>query len=262
MCRMRGPWLDVAKGIAIIIVVYVHTGLYPIDPYLRWVQMPIFFVIAGYLFHPRGGYIKNRAKRLLLPWLIFVILFYLAFRGDLIKGEGDYIVLWFPVCLFIVQAAFSYVTLLDYRLQAAIIIICFISAHFIPHLLPPWGVDAALAAIYFYSIGFYAKDYLKNRKIWVLCLVLLLPFIIAQQQGFAYNSLDMKYLYYPNIYFDATVPIIASVVLLGLAGLLRNSRLLQIIGSQSMMIMYLQIPILMHFPLYLPFSRNVSLVIG
>lgn len=86
--------LDVAKGIAILLVVLGHSfpsnifnGKETIDIVAKWIfdlvysfHMPVFFFVSGYLFFSswnskREGTIKKKACRLLIPYLAFSVLY-------------------------------------------------------------------------------------------------------------------------------------------------------------------------------------------
>jgi fucose 4-O-acetylase-like acetyltransferase len=263
---LRESWVDAAKGMVIIAVVVFHSGAIPrLDDFMQWVMMPSFFMVAGYLYHPKEGYFKKRAKRLLLPLLVAIVIIYFIFGGDgLFTGEGQYVVLWFLPCLFLVQIGFSYIRPLLFPYKVTIILACFIAAHYIPHVLPPWGIDAPLAALYYYAIGFYAKKYFQDRKLAIICLLAILPFIVAQHWRLAYNSLDMKHLYFPNIYFDAFVPVICSILLFNLAQLFSGANLLRRIGKSSMIIYLFHANILMNFDLskyFQPMMAKIILIV-
>jgi len=262
--QLREPWIDAAKGLIIIAVVFFHffctSGVASqLCDLMQWVMMPFFFLMAGYLYRPNVGYTMKRAKRLLLPLLTTITIIYLVFGNDgLLEGENEYVVLWFLPCLLIVQIVFSYLRLLLFPYQAGFILACFIAAHYIPPVLPPWGIDASLAALYYYAIGYYSKNIIKNNKLALFCLLTIIPFVAAQYWQLAYNTLDMKRLYFPNIYFDAIVPVIGSVIIFNIAGLLSRLKLLQYIGESSMMIYLFHCCILFNFNLSAYFQPMIA----
>ncbi len=76
--KKRIEWLDIAKGIAIVLVVLGHTLVYetPIVQAIYSFHMPLFFLAAGYTFRPKEtrSVIKASAKQLLIPYCILFIL--------------------------------------------------------------------------------------------------------------------------------------------------------------------------------------------
>ena len=83
----RIEWIDIAKGIAIILVVYGHAGLANIPLLEKWVcafHMPFFFFISGILFsvdkYPTiNKFLQRRWKTLIRPYLFFSIICLLAY---------------------------------------------------------------------------------------------------------------------------------------------------------------------------------------
>lgn len=87
-------WVDYARGIAIILVVYRHTMvglersaqdvpafLYNIQEFLVNVRMPVFFVLSGIflsrslLHKSKGTLIKKKATTLLYPYILWTVIF-------------------------------------------------------------------------------------------------------------------------------------------------------------------------------------------
>ncbi len=79
--------IDILKGVAILLVIFAHSIItFPIDIVnnVKWanvlsyaitrLHMPMFFIISGYLCSYNGNYreyLSKRAKRILVPYLIF-----------------------------------------------------------------------------------------------------------------------------------------------------------------------------------------------
>ena len=86
MNTKRLGYLDMAKGIGIILVVAGHSGLVA-EKLLTWLasfHMPLFFMVSGMLFfHKREEEksllktIQKKAKGILLPYLYFSIIYIL-----------------------------------------------------------------------------------------------------------------------------------------------------------------------------------------
>lgn len=81
--KPRIEWMDVAKGIAIILVVLGHTLMFetPIVQAIYSFHMPLFFLIAGYTFRTKDQIevIKASAKQLLIPYCLLFVLTKLPF---------------------------------------------------------------------------------------------------------------------------------------------------------------------------------------
>ena len=185
----RFDYLDIAKGLGILAVVWAHIMLVGWSHKVIYAfHMPLFFFISGMLFRREkyNGFVSfagNRAKRLLFPYLIYSILtwgIWAAFRllrhdpvdsfwAPLIQtfiaqGSGAFMVhnsaLWFIPCLFVVEMLYWVISRLrDWQN----LIICFMLtglSFLFGHLwgdqywlLLPYNFDAVLIALPFYSVG-------------------------------------------------------------------------------------------------------------
>ncbi|MBB6671718.1 acyltransferase family protein [Cohnella nanjingensis] len=190
----RIDWLDVAKGIGILLVVLGHTGSTSraATNYVFSFHMPLFFVISGYLFtagkYDFKTYAARKTKSLLVPYLVFAVLSYGFWLGagrkfgadaDLdipllqpllgifyANGHGHWLIfntpLWFLPCLFLVEIGFFGLSKLIRReryLWLALLALSaagYLDSLYMPVRLP-WGADVALTAIVFYGIGHLAK---------------------------------------------------------------------------------------------------------
>ena len=104
-------WLDIAKGIGIILMVLGHTGLPSmINNWIFSFHMPLFFIISGILFNPSRyvssiKFIQKRVLTLLLPYLIFssIVLFFSNEKVTdwILSGWNTGIALWFLPVLFL-----------------------------------------------------------------------------------------------------------------------------------------------------------------
>ena len=69
--RQRIEWIDVAKGIGILLVAATHVFGGSIAKYSEWFYMPLFFFLSGYLYVPAEEwhrFVTKRARHLLLPY--------------------------------------------------------------------------------------------------------------------------------------------------------------------------------------------------
>ena len=77
MAKQRIDWLDIAKGIAIILVIVGHTvaNPSPLRTIIFSFHMPLFFILAGYTFRikPWKEVLSSSLKRLLIPFLLLVL---------------------------------------------------------------------------------------------------------------------------------------------------------------------------------------------
>ena len=82
--------IDILKGIGIILVVWGHATAILIKEICIF-HMPLFFFLAGMFYHPKQGFIQSRAKRLLIPFgeysLIFAV-FYFSMGSVVVLGRS------------------------------------------------------------------------------------------------------------------------------------------------------------------------------
>jgi len=185
----RYEYLDIAKGIGILLVVWAHILLVGASHRVIYAfHMPLFFMISGMLFRREKypdfwTFVKRRAKRLLVPFVIYSVITWIIWaifrfvRHDSVvsywdpllqtviaKGSGAYMVhnsaLWFIPCLFATEILyFTFSKLCNIpKLVAAIscATLSFVLGHYFADdwgFLLPWNFDAALIGVFFYCVG-------------------------------------------------------------------------------------------------------------
>lgn len=77
MGSKRLDWIDIAKGIAIILVIVGHTvpNPSPLRHAIFSFHMPVFFILAGYTFRPKPWreLLVGSVSRLLVPYLVLAL---------------------------------------------------------------------------------------------------------------------------------------------------------------------------------------------
>src|SRR5512145_3153407 len=131
----RVGYVDIAKGIGIILVVMAHNDFALISPFAHKLiysfHMPMFFFMSGMFFKPDlpfWNFLQNRFRKLLKPFLFMILFIYftsisfskvsiLEASRRLLKatyGNGhylDWVQLWFLPHLFVVSL-FAYLFVL------------------------------------------------------------------------------------------------------------------------------------------------------
>ncbi len=78
MQKLYYPNFDILKGLCMLLVIIDHCtiGLHPI---LDHVEVPIFFIISGFLYRPEQftSMIRKKTERLIVPYLFFCTLYYI-----------------------------------------------------------------------------------------------------------------------------------------------------------------------------------------
>lgn len=212
MTKERIEWIDIAKGISIILVVLGHTRVSAI-PYLGdWLgsfRMPFFFFISGLLFNPNKhikslDFIKNKWLRLLRPFIIFSALILFCFLcidseefdnriKDLSRlGWGGY-ALWFIPVIFAVTFIYFFICkispskLIRFLTISVLAIIGYIFYAFkIPNY---WNLNFVFTAIFFYGCGnLLAKDLSKQNKISSIPIIIYFTIFALISFAFIFNT--------------------------------------------------------------------------
>jgi fucose 4-O-acetylase-like acetyltransferase len=230
-----------------------------------------------------GDLIKKRAKQLLLPYFCylgaFTVLRYiyelwkgntsLAWYGqdswNLIIGgrfiTGYYGVFWFITCLFVTQIVFV-VLLLSFKTMKArftAIGILYAAAHIEAYFVNmmdgsqpslnvwiPWNLDVVMLAIFYYSIGYFAKPFLKKIPLWITTAstAFTLLFMILYQMELLDYHLSLKFLRYDSPLLDIVIPLTMTIAYCGFfqtVSLAKLTPALIFINKKSMPIMYMHI---------------------
>lgn len=197
----RIHWIDIARGIGIILVLYGHLLDAASFRFLIYAfHIPLFFFLSGMVFknYPSKSFmdllLKN-GKQLLVPYVFIALLTYgLAFVKPpftyhaltdiqnqlfgIAYGNGNdgmlafNVALWFLPCLFITKMIFTFVTrtVFDTRKQILLIIssaaIGILLSHYFQWLKLPFGIETALTALVFFAAGFAFKQKEQFIKHW------------------------------------------------------------------------------------------------
>ena len=216
--KKRIEYLDIARGIAIILMVIGHV----VSGYKRAIifsfHMPLFIIISGFFFKS-GRNIKeeivNIIKKLIIPYIVSIIIVHIV--RIFVIGEKLSIlnileqmifaysnkktffqnietvgVLWFIPFLAMCKIVFwsiNKVSKNNEGLKACLCIICTMIGILLAkmEIYLPWSFDIVLASIIFYYIGYLMKKYeileriLENYKI-LLCILVL--YIVGAKFGY------------------------------------------------------------------------------
>lgn len=194
MSSERVEYIDIAKGIGILLVALAHADVSLFSPYLHQLiyafHMPLFFFLSGYFFNPNVPFwtlLKKRFNSILKPYFVTILLIYitsLSFTnmrfatvlGRIAKSMYatgyyiDWVQLWFLPSLF-VTSLFTYIF---YR-----IVLIRIDNRYVRWLIL-LGLQAVaiffLDRFYPFSVSLLGKDYELFGLPFSLDLVLLSSF--------------------------------------------------------------------------------------
>ena len=223
--KKRIEWLDIAKGVGIILVIFGHTLASGSTPWrlIYSFHMPLFFILAGFTFRvkPWKVLVPSKAKRLLLPFLVTFILgvvttsswllhdlpalgrellYCLAYQPKQIGTWFDipYIgVIWFLMCMFVACMWLNALLKVFARFKLPpwaefVIMLAFGYAGVVigRRVLLPFDIDIAMTAALFMYLGYAVKTYNLVELIsrwWVSALCAVLWCVSVQ-----FSSLEMS----------------------------------------------------------------------
>lgn len=186
----RIEYIDIFRGCGIILMVMGHIwfGWY-FDVFIHAFHMQMFFFLSGFFFKHMelsevslAVFAKKKAKKLLLPYIVFGIFFYiieLVFMGaDLqpllhllwINTEGLSIAgaLWFLTALFITEISYFLIDRYVCRneIKWCIIIVISLFGNCVGDILPfelPYALGPAMVGVGLFHTGYIMRRHEKHR---------------------------------------------------------------------------------------------------
>lgn len=195
MSKNRVDFIDVAKGIAILLVIIGHClPLYPTEPvhYLNsWIftfHMPLFFILSGYFYKPGNLKYGRLAKALLLPYIVFSTLnialkailyrntdigmgiaamFYgnaSSMRRNLCLFDNIKVInmLWFFIALFFCRIIYSKIDSWAEKNQISMLctvtLTALIGIELSDRVWLPFSLQPAMTGVFFYHVGRMFKE--------------------------------------------------------------------------------------------------------
>lgn len=183
----RQEYLDVAKGLGILGVVFTHSPMFisvyeQMSPIIIWVaafHMPLFFVICGfYISEPKSIdefflLLRKRVKGIVIPYFFWAIIYsgltkksieWILLGTNLsLNQAGSNSVLWFLTAYFVSNIFFYCASVLSQMCKykklfwTLVILFCLILAKDCKSVWTPygypWGFDVAFTGIIFIIIG-------------------------------------------------------------------------------------------------------------
>lgn len=274
----RFSWLDVLKGIGIILVLVGH--IYSNTTVFHWLysfHMPLFFFAAGWVYKQKPVLvdIKRRIQTIVVPYFSFGVLvliywqvierrfrfsdmgFMDAFLG-LLSGQYENldfnVHLWFLPCFFVTVVFFNFLVNLgewaNVGRKAAYIVSVLMSILYVVFSLPglPWGIDRVFKYIGFYAVGTFLAGRFSTDVCKRCGVRETRATIIKFTKGIV--ALILIALNFILSYFDLTTGIMWFVTaLIGVAGfllisqLINENKLLQYCGRISLIVLCIHGPV-------------------
>lgn len=299
MENKRIEWVDVAKGIGIVLVVLGHNKApgYLIN-FIYAFHMPLFFFMSGLLTNPNRyknafKFLKSKFVKLIIPYIVFNAITYLYWvfidkpprtyeniivplKGMLYGvGTDGWLLhnnaLWFLTCLFLIEVMFYIITRISkkYWIITIFLLVSGITGAYIVDFNPrlPWGLDVALTGLVFYGIGYIVKN-MRNGKLMQYkpqsILLALVPLTYTLLFSFFNHGnsfiVDMNSGNYGKIPFFYLAAMSGVVLVVLVSKFLTKSVVLTYLGKNSLIIFGVHILAIKIFKNQLGMGLNISLV--
>lgn len=268
----RVSYLDVFKGFGIFFVVFGHvTHIGILREYIWNFHMPLFFFVSGLLYKPNlrfKDFLLKRIKSIYIPYILFFLVtfcYWLLIERHVRGGEysiwhqlfglpygtyeGNHLyfngALWFLPCLFTTELLFYPISRINSKIAIiSLLIISFtvgtiLKMNNINYL--PFGLHTAFFALIFYGIGYMSKEIptiicntkrLLNIIFIVACLSVQLLCIHDYYANI--NTCNLPYI---------PLAIIGIMLYLTLSIEIKNNKILEYIGKNSLVIFAFQEPV-------------------
>jgi len=211
--KQRLDYIDIAKGIGILTVIYSHSGGEKgLMTYIGGFFIPLFFILSGITYSNHGErfaiFVSRKFRRLIFPYFIFSIVLLIVYRHfsftdvlgvfysryclypfhvspSISFMESGNAPLWFLTAMFsslVLFRIFSDNEKTQYWLIGVYVVLICLSVY-LP-ILPPWSIDTAFLFSLFIYIGTKVKsvDFGRVNALRLL-MVLGVYFILCYING-------------------------------------------------------------------------------
>lgn len=271
--KKRITWIDAARGLSILIIVYAHIyDVSLVSDFVHLFHVPIFFVLSGLVWKKAESVKKFALKtinNLVIPYLFVGIisialymlmgasfkskgalsltecimgLFYADSRTGLMTWNRP---LWFIPCLIAVRIIWELIALIkSKKLRAAAVLLIWaagITLSMLPQIKLPLQGEVALNMLPFYAFGVFAQDIREKAEkmpLWK-CLAVSAAGFAACIPIYIFNSenLSVQNNHYNNYVLFTVGAVCGCIFVCGMAAAVKNLRLLQFIGQNTLCIL-------------------------
>lgn len=194
----RIDWVDVAKGITILLMVAGHTSIpETISKYIWSFHMPLFFFVSGVFYSEKkyktfSSLFKRRLFTLLVPYVFFSVVVMLGYQGtvywnpkELYLGWNGY-ALWFIPVLFMSEMLLypfaKYIEKPIIKITIIILMLCLSKLLALLDIYLPFKIEAVPLASSFLFMGYILKDFSKKYlfPIWLILIAFLVSVALSQ----------------------------------------------------------------------------------
>lgn len=220
----RLDWVDVAKGITILLMVAGHTSKpETISKYIWSFHMPFFFFVSGVFYSEKkyntfSSLLKRRIFTLLVPYVFFSVVVMLGYYGtiywnpkELYLGWSGYALWFIPVLFMSEMLLYPFAKFMNKTITKIIIIVLLLCLSKLLAMLEihlPFKIEAVSLSCSFLFMGYVLKKITKKylSSIWLILIAFLISVVLSQilpKTNIARNEIGWMF---PN-YINAIVGI-------------------------------------------------------
>lgn len=228
-------WIDCARGIAMLLVVFGHCYMRLDDPVNRFIlsfHMPVFFFLSGMCAKVSGEsfrqWASKKARGLLIPQLTLaaIVFIYAGIScGFSASAIVDSLLVWFLPTLYLCDLAFYWIAKFAGKSTKSWLLVLFVIGLSAPYVdllnigICPIRPETVLAGLFFFCLGHAWR--LTGCAVSVakpvacaaaICLAPIIYFLSQMNEPIA--MYEGSYGFWPLFYFTATIGV-AWVCLLG-----------------------------------------------
>jgi len=276
MNNTRKEWIDIAKAIGIILVVFGHLALPArMVNFIYSFHVPLFFFLSGMTCSIKNNstvtsFFRKKIDSIVVPYFIFSMITYgfwvligrrfgadatynieplKPFLGIFYSNGVDFWMqhntpLWFLTCLFVTEAVFYLIFKLKRTVVAVVLIAALAALGFFwvsvngPRL--PWGINIALCALPIFSAGYFSKsifDGLSNKSL--ICITICLCLFVSIIVSSSNGRIDMNYWEYGNVALFYVGAFSGVLMVISLSKLIECNGFLAWVGKNTLVILCL-----------------------
>lgn len=273
MEQERIHYIDVAKGLAILIVVLGHCTATTLGPHSRLFytiysfHMPFWFFLSGMLYSTKNWqlFFSGKVKSLLLPYLFFFTINVISFRLLSLLNYPQFHIyvkfggLWFLLALFYVVISYFVLDIYCFKKLSEIkrrVVLTLLSFSFLivgfygGKDLPFSAFSTDMVCFFFFHIGVLIRKFKGNmnfktnrdRSI-VLGVSLILIVILAYTAPINPEPVDVNWGRYGNKVLFLVQALLGIWGFLLLAAAIKKNNIIEYLGRNSLLILVLHIPL-------------------
>lgn len=213
----RIEWIDIARGIGIILVILGHIGIGGIGKFIYSFHIPLFFFLSGFCFSGNETdfkyFLRKKVKTLIVPYIFLGMVIGLVeviFKGQSPQVFIDILIqrrafsIRFITCLFSCDIIFWLLVKINknnlLKLFIISMTISILGVIYLKLKLPalPWNLDLSFTVMIIFYIGYWFKykgyNLVMNnsKKYWILFIMLIVNIVTnILNLKFHTNTLDL-----------------------------------------------------------------------